>query len=287
MGTDLISSSFDESGMLQSYSAAVTRVVAGSPDAVRTRLAEALERLGFHVLEEQPLLARRRTSGWGASGCTTKVLELPTTVLVKLKATAADSTEVTFNYTVRGGIMLRGDWRVIAREVDAAVALASSSGKAGACPACGTDAADDFRFCRRCGVPLVAAEPAELEMLRLAAATEAGTQTTGLGLMVVLLGLVALIVAAFAPGFALKNPAKLAMFLTLLGWTLAGTGLLGVARGYFTARRALNVEPPEPSPVAPAPQTGRLPAAPEYVSVTERTTDLLEPAPQRRGSVEN
>ena len=290
MGTEIITTSFDESGALHSHTAAITRVVAGSPDVVRVRLAEALERLGFHVLEEQPLIARRRTRGWGAYGCTTKVRELPTTVLVKLKAAEGSSTQVTFNFTIRGGWLLRGDWRVVAREVDAAVALAVSGGQPGTCSLCGTAAADDSRFCRRCGAPLASYEPAELEALKLTAATEAGTQGVGFGLSFVVLGLLLLLLSVFAPGFPVRNPDKIVALLTVFGWTLAGTGLLGVVKSYFDMRRALGAARPEQElgPAASrreglsASRTGRLPSAPEYVSVTEHTTDLLDPAPASR-----
>jgi hypothetical protein len=293
MGTEIITTSFDESGSLTAHTAAITRVVAGSPEARAHRLVGALERLGFHVLEEQPLLAKRRTRGWGAYGCTTMVRELPTTLLVKLKAAEGNSTQVTFNYTIKGSMLLRGDWRVIAREVDAAVALAVAGGQAGTCALCGTEAADDSRFCRRCGAPLASYEPVELDTLRLSAASEAGTQAVGFGLLFVVLGLLLMLLASFAPEWGLKNPAKLAAALTLFAWTLGGTGLLGVLNGYFKMRRALDAAPERELGAAAArrdglsaSRTGRLPAAPEYLSVTEHTTELLDPVPARRSTGE-
>jgi hypothetical protein len=283
---EIISTSIDESGFFNSHSLAHTRVVAGPPDEVRPRLVEALERLGFHVIEEQPLVARRRTKGLADAGCTTKVRELPTTLVVRLKPASENATEATFNYTIRGSMLLRGDRRVVAREVDAAVALAAAHDQSSACSRCGTGAFPDSRFCRRCGAPLASYEPAELEVLRISAGTEAASQWVGFGFSFILLGLLLLVLAAFAPGFPVRNPLKITSILTVFAWTLAGLGLLGTLRGAMSLRRTLGSAPPERE-VAPE-RTGRalaepgpaqLAPPPEYTSVTEHTTNLLDEPP--------
>jgi hypothetical protein len=288
MPTDgFIATSIEENPGGQSHSLAVTRVVAGAPDAVRSRLADALERLGFHVLEEQPLMARRKVHGWGASCMTNKVLEVPTTLLVRLKASGEHATELTFNYTIKAPMLTRGDKRIVEREVDAAVALVASR-HSDTCALCGTAAAEDSRFCRRCGAPLASYEPAELETLRIAAGSYAAYATIAQGAAVAGFGLLLLLLASFIPGFDVKNPAKLALVTSWIGWIFTGMGLVSTAVGTLGLRRALapgererERETGTPRHAAlPASRTGALPAPPEYVSVTEHTTELLDPLPE-------
>lgn len=283
---ELISSTLDEHGTM-TYDLALTRVVAGSAEQVRAGLADALERLGYHVVDEQPLVAKRRTTGWGAWGCGTNPLHLATTLHAKIKPVGDAATEVTFNYTVRSSWLTRGDRKVLAREADAAAALAAVRDRAGACTLCGTESANDSRFCRRCGAPLATYEPVELETMRLAAGSQAAAKSIGNGALFVVLGLAVFGLTLFVPELA-KNPAKMAIFLMLLAWTLGGMGVLSLLRGYFRLRHTLDDAHGERElgPAASrrealsATRTGRLPAPAEYFSVTEHTTDLLEPGPE-------
>lgn len=293
MPEDLISSSIDESGMTMTYDLAFTRVMAGSADEIRPRLADALERLGFHVLEEQPLLAKRRVSKLSTWGCSGFVLDTPTNLLVALKASGANATRVTFNYTIRHAWLKRGDRRTIAREVDAAVALAALSSQPGACGLCGTEAADDSRFCRRCGAPLATFEPAELDAMRLTAGGEAayssigaGTALAGLAFLVVL----ASVLAAWLPAFAGPGVLKLLKVLSVLGASFGVAGLSMLFHGIWRLHRTLNAKSDEKEFGAAAARrrsvaasrTAQLGPAPEAVSVTEHTTELLEEAAEPR-----
>src|SRR5215510_15186416 len=47
----------------------VTRIVAGDAESLRARLAGALEQMGYRVLNENPIQARRGASGLARSGC--------------------------------------------------------------------------------------------------------------------------------------------------------------------------------------------------------------------------
>lgn len=280
MGTELISTTVDDSGTV-TYELVVTRVVAGDAERVRAGLAEALERLGYHVVDERPLVAKRRTGACGAYGCTTNVLKVPTTVQVKLQSTGTSATRVTFSYTVRSLIMSRSDRRVLAREVDAAVALAVARDRSGACTRCGTEFAEDSRFCRRCGGPLATYEPAELETLRLAAGANVAATSVAYGALFALIAIVVFGVTLLVPETA-RNAAKIAFVLTLLASTFGTIGIATIVYGYFQMRRTLNDGQEERPPLPLRRDTGKLPAADgEYVSVTENTTGLLDPWNER------
>jgi hypothetical protein len=283
MSTDMISSSMDASGYYQ-YEIAATRMLAGNPDEVRPRLAEALERLGFHVVEERPLIAQRRTKGWGAAGCTINVVECPATVHVKIKEAGAGASLVTFTYTLKTMALSKGDRRVLSHEVDALVALARSRTGSGQCGRCATDVPDDSRFCRRCGAPVAAAEPAEVDLFRLAATTSNGYHHALMGVTLVVVACL-LLAVTFMP--LAINPAKVAKVVHILTWFAAiaaggGLALLGLAlqrlrkglRGVSEDRepdRSTLYVPPQ-ARFAPA----QLAAPPAPMSVTEGTTSLLE-----------
>lgn len=280
MGTELISSTVDGNGTVTNE-IVVTRVVGGDVDRVRAGLAEALERLGYYVVDEQPLVAKRRTGTCAAYGCTTNVLKVPTTVHVKVQPAGTSTARVTFSYTVRSLIMSRSDRKVLAREVDAAIALAVARDRSGACTRCGTEFVEDSRFCRRCGEPLATYEPAELETLRLAAGSNVATTFVGYGALFVLVGLVFFGLGIFVPAMA-RNPAKMAMVLTTLAWAFGGLGVISLVSGYVQMRRTLDGGREDREPLPPRRDTGKLPAADgEYVSVTEHTTGLLDPWNER------
>jgi hypothetical protein len=53
----------------------VTRIVAGDAESLRARLAGALEQMGYRVLNENPIQARRGASGLARSGCSQDILD--------------------------------------------------------------------------------------------------------------------------------------------------------------------------------------------------------------------
>ena len=53
----------------------VTRVIAGDAESLRSRLADALERMGYRVLNENPIQARHDASSMARTGCSQDILD--------------------------------------------------------------------------------------------------------------------------------------------------------------------------------------------------------------------
>src|SRR5262245_38400062 len=122
----------------------VIRVVAGDVERMRARLADALERLGYRVFNENPIQARPGASGLARSGLSQDILEYRRSLDIGLKSAGANSTRVTFAYTVKGvhsGFITKGDRNTLTREAVAILALAQSRDALSYCPACGADGA--------------------------------------------------------------------------------------------------------------------------------------------------
>lgn len=150
------------------------RELVGSVESVSARLIAALERLGYDVIEDQPaILGRRGARGWGTWWGSADVLDYSMTLVIRLKPIGDHSTRATFDYKVSHPWLSKGDKEVVSREVEAITALATMRSADKLCAACGTEAMDDSRFCRRCGAPMTA-EQTELDVLRMAAETRAG-----------------------------------------------------------------------------------------------------------------
>ncbi len=60
-------------------------VLPGDISALRPRLAHALEQLGYRILNEEPLHARRGPHGGGRWGISLNVCDYPTSLTVSLK----------------------------------------------------------------------------------------------------------------------------------------------------------------------------------------------------------
>ena len=82
----------------------VTRVMAGDAESLRARLADALERMGYRVLNENPIQARHGASGLARTGSSQDILDYHRSLDIGLKSAGANSTRVTFAYTVKGVI---------------------------------------------------------------------------------------------------------------------------------------------------------------------------------------
>jgi ribosomal protein L40E len=252
------------------------RIIAGDVESVREQLVYALERLDYRVLSEQPLTAKRNGR---VSSCSLDILECIKGLTISLKELNPTSTLVTFDYEILNSFVTKGDRQTIEKEAEAIIALAVAHPEATVCASCGTNNSSDSRFCRVCGTPNVAGEPAELEVLRLTAGGRSGYQSITGALIS------ALVVAAIAVPIILlraKGP-RPGFILLIVGEIIALSWLL---YGMWQLHRTLN-------PATDKKQTGhvRIPHAiparerallpqPGHASVTEGTTELLD-VPQR------
>jgi len=273
----------------------VTRIVAGDAESVRARLVDALEQMGYRVLNESPIHARRGASGLAKSGCSQDILDYRRSLDVGLKSAGANATRVTFAYTVKGvysGCITRGDRHTLTREAEAIVALAQSRAALSHCPACGAEGAGGTRFCRQCGAPIAAADPPELDLLRLTADANASYKAIVAGAICILTGL--LVPALF---FLFKHDTmsveKLLKLTALLVGFVSGPGLAFLIAGLWRLARTIRLKPEElPAPSrrgsvegANPPNTAALPPQsiqqPIQHSVAEATTGLLPQEVQR------
>ena len=262
------------------------QVLAGDEEGVRARLVEALETLNYLVLGEQPLQARRGARGLGAYYASADVRDYPTKLNIALKPLGAGATLVTLDYEVThaGSVSTKGDRQTLRREAEALFALAADRVGPATCRACGAYNAGDSRFCRLCGAQC-AAEPAELEVMRLTAGARAGHQLNVVGMVTGLLGLLfALLLAASGKAGA----AKLSFLMLALGelvslvvLTFGASYLHGAlnprGRKELPDARARRPLPPARFESAPPPPPG---------SVTEGTTGLLAALPPRHEPAE-
>src|ERR1041385_939893 len=133
----------------------LTLALPGDVNTVRARLVNALQTLGYKVLGEQPLYAKRGRQGAARYDCSLNVLDYPTTLTISLKQTNDVAVLATFSYEIKSFMrMTKGDRQTLAREAEAIAALAMERSALSACRTCGTQVTDESNFCRRCGAPL-------------------------------------------------------------------------------------------------------------------------------------
>ena len=264
----------------------VRRVLTGEVEAVRARLVYALESLGYVVVSDNPLQARRaRRKDIVRADFTDHARRLA----VGLRQVGASATQVTFDFAVtHGGWMTKGDLLTLEREADALVALATEPPATGLCRSCGTENGGEAHFCRLCGAPNMSGAPAELEVLQLTAGARAGLQEVVCGLLLAIL-----VAAAVAPMIILGRPKIINAGLILLaigefiGWWMALYGILRIHRALRRKPEGLAL----PAAAAAAAAVVRLPHAqtsalpPAHFSVTEGTTELLGSRPGERERV--
>jgi hypothetical protein len=255
----------------------VTILLPGDEESLRPRLVSALERLGYRIFSEQPLVAKRKSNGWEL--ITMSVLDYAIDLSIKLKTTSEGATLATFDYLIHDPIAPPGWRQIIECEAKAIAALVSQSSWSSTCPVCNSDSGSNSRFCRRCGAPLAPPEPAELELLRVTTHSRAAFNDVMLGtFMVINSGII-----LFTLMLGSHTPMKLMGILFLinaLGWIPL---LLGIRRLLIAStpadETASRVQDLSPSPI-PA-----LPPKPVAISVTENTTELFEqteePAPAK------
>lgn len=260
----------------------VIRVMAGEVEALRPRLAGALEQLKYRVLSENPLRAKHGARGAASAYMSANALDYPMTLEISLKQQGKGSTRVTFDYQVIHGAYSKGDRQTLSREAEAIIALAAHRATQTSCVVCSADFIADSRFCRQCGAPAASAAPAELEVMRLTSNVRAGHQWTLIGAVILaastLLPLATLLLMDFA-----ANP-KGVKVLLIIAMIVAGLGWWATLAGIRKTHLTLNPRDSEPEdPVLPRPHAFSVPRTNELLmepdretlSVTEATTNLL------------
>jgi hypothetical protein len=255
------------------------RVLTGEPEAVRGRLVYALESLGYVVVSDNPIQARRARR---KDIIRADFLDHPRRLAVGLRQVGAAATQATFDFAVtHGGCATNGDQLTLEREADAIAALAAAPPATGLCLSCGTENGEGGRFCRLCGAPNASGAPAEVEVLLLTAGSRAGLQEIVSGLVIALLA-----AGVMIPMMLLGRPkaayAGFVLFIIgeVIGWWMA---LYGILRIHRTLRFTPEGQAPPAYSTEAAAATGRLPQArasalpPGRFSVTDGTTELLTP----------
>lgn len=257
----------------------LTLAIPGDAASVRARLIQALQTLGFKVVAEQPIYAKRAARGAAKYGCSFNVLEYQTTLTISLRQTNEQALLATFNYEVKScTYVTKGDRQLLEREAEAIVALATERLAISACRACGTPVSDESHFCRRCGAALVLDLP-ELEILRLTKGARAGYHNIFVGVLMLLAATLTLVPM-------LVEARILGPFL-MAGIPLGVLGFFMVFQGAWQLHHTLNRKDakntmPRLQPGFATSTTSALPPRPVNASITEGTTDLLVPARERR-----
>lgn len=270
------------------------RELVGSVESVSARLIAALERLGYDVIEDQPaILGRRGARGWGTWYGSADVLDYSMTLVIRLKPIGDHSTRATFDYKVSHPWLTKGDKEVVSREVEAITALATMRSADKLCAACGTEAMDDSRFCRRCGAPMTA-EQTELDVLRMAAETRAGhtsvVTSTMLSLVSLLIALLAVVTIAVKGSLTLTDKGfwgwigflvVISLFNFFVGWCAWGR-LNSALRHKRAEQRVMRVSDAQ---TLSGTEATALPPGRVGTSVTEGTTELLNPRQREQEAV--
>ena len=255
----------------------VTIVLPGDLESLRLRIASALERMGYRIVGEEPLQAKRNSKG--NELITMNVLDYAINLMIQMKPASEGATLVTFDYLIHDPVPPFGWRKIIDCEAKAIGALASQSLWSATCSVCNTDSSSDSRFCRRCGAPLAPPEPSELEVLRVTAETRAAYNDLTLAAILILVS--SLISFALTVGGYTLGKLMIFLFLVnVVGWFPLFFGIRRLRRAVKPADQAATEPRKEPGATTRIPA---LPPKPVAVSVTENTTDLLEkseePAP--------
>jgi hypothetical protein len=259
----------------------LTLAIPGDVANVRARLVDAIQQLGYKVLGEQPIYAKRPARACARMDCSLNVLDYPTVLNISLKQANDVSVLATFNYEVKSYMhMTKGDRQTLAREAEAITALATERHAVSACRACGTQATDESHFCRRCGAPLVLDVP-ELEILRLTSGARGSYHNLVVGMFALFLAIV---------GFAIQF-VFLGIRISPVFWVAFSIGVYALVvliqatwQTHFTLnpKKTTKTALPSVQPALKSSVTTALPPAPARASVTEGTTELLIQTRDRR-----
>ncbi|MEZ5345565.1 MAG: zinc ribbon domain-containing protein [Pyrinomonadaceae bacterium] len=276
-------SQFDQSTELY-----LKKVLAGNSETVRLQLIEALEVLGYDIIEDEPnIIARRGARGWATSFMSANALDYAMTLTLRLKSIGANSTRVTFDYLIKHSMLNSGDKNLVLQEAHTIAAISKTHTVEKMCSVCETESTDDSKFCRKCGAPLTS-ESAELEVLRISA--EARSAKSSVVFSSIITPIAAIAGFIF---FLIYNAGWMKPKLFPILMIACGLGLLsGIISSFFgwnrlkramekpeTVPRALpgsysKPRDPESRPALSARNTAEFPEVP--LSVTEGTTNLLD-----------
>ena len=252
----------------------LTLAIPGDVGSVRTRLITAIQTLGYKILGEQPIYAKRGRQGAATWDCSLNVLDYPTTLTISLKQTNDAAVLASFNYEIKSYMrMTKGDRQTLAREAEAIAALATERSVLSACRTCGTQVTDESHFCRRCGAPL-ALDVAELEVLRLTRNARGSYHNLFVGVVSLLLAMLTTLIFFIVNGVRIVGP------LLFIAIPLVSYGLFLLIHGAWQLHRTLNPNKTKSVANAALPAfkssvTTALPPAPVNASITEGTTNLL------------
>ena len=260
----------------------IKKVLAGNIENVRLQLIDAIESLGYDIIEEEPnILARRGEKGWGKWFGSADVFDYAMILTVRLKSVGENSTRATFDYLIKHPMLNKGERNVVVQEAKTIAAISKKQAIEKMCPVCETESTDDLKFCRKCGAPLTSEQP-ELEVLRLMAEIRAGKTSVVASSFLMLFSTITLVLV-----FVLNNAELLKPKAFILLLSLGGLGiLLAIISSFFgwnRLKRAL--EKPEtqtrhiPRHTPESFNTGEfqeLPPRRVPASVTEGTTNLLD-----------
>ncbi|HEX6728669.1 MAG TPA: zinc ribbon domain-containing protein [Pyrinomonadaceae bacterium] len=260
----------------------LTLAIPGDIDSVRLRLINAIKTLGYKVLSEQPLHAKRGAQGAATWDCSMNALDYLTELTVSLKQMNDLAVVATFNYEIKSFIHLtKGDRQTLAREAQAIAALATERGAISACVSCGTQVTDESNFCRRCGAPLEL-DLAELEVLRLTRGTRSSYHYIFVGMLSLFLALLTVL-----PLFVV-NGARIWAPMLWAGIPLASYAFINLSQGIWQLHQTLNPKAVNRTmrsqPTFTSSNTTALPPAPANASVIEGTTELLTSTSNHRSA---
>ena len=261
---------------------ALQSVLDSNIDSVRTRLIQALERLDYKVISDDPLYARRGARGLGRYYVSANILDYPTKLTIGLRQISAQATLVTFDYVAEhtGGMSFKGDLQTLNREAEAIIALAAAQTNASACSSCGTKQTSEGRFCRICGQPTIGREPAELEVLRVTAGARGGHHLISVGAIWMTLSVIGALAFIIAGAGAVGFGAGLLLTQIVVGLLILFWGIANLSSTLNPAESQSTTPPVEVPNELPQKDDAYLPSAP--ISVTEGTTNLLVQRPKGR-----
>jgi len=257
----------------------VTLILSGDIETLRHRLMEAVEKLGYKVISDYPLQAKRGAQGGAKYACSFEPLDYPTKLTIGLKKLNDASVSASFFYEVQsyGWGLSGGDHKTLLRESQAIAALATQKNSLTTCVSCGTDVTDDSRFCRRCGSPLTV-EVAEVEVWQLTKGARASLHDIVAGVSILLItALIVGIIFYFGGEKAEK-------IVSIVGIMFGVFGLWALLEGIWQLNGVLNAKE-EKQTTATTPRqietnfasavTTNLPPRKPAASITEGTTELL------------